>query len=58
MAMDERKYPRDPRMEEIIRNFEREREAARDLTRRHRDATRDAHERDRQVFIERRKNPR
>ena len=56
--MDERKYPRDPRMEEIIRNFEREREAARDLTRRHRDATRDAHQRDRQVFIERRKHPR
>ena len=45
-------------MEEIIRNFEREREASRDLTRRHRDTTRDAHRRDRQILIERRKHAR
>ena len=56
--MAERKYPRDPRLEEIIRAFERERQDARDLHRRHIDVTRDAHHRDRQIFIERRKHPR
>ncbi len=56
--MAERKYPRDARLDEIIRAFERERETAHDLHRRHSDSTRDAHERDQQVFIERRKHPR
>jgi len=56
--MAEREYPRDPRLEEIIRAFEREREAAHDLHRRHVDVTRDADHRDLQVFIERRKHPR
>ena len=56
--MAERKYERDPRTEEIIRAFEREREAARDLSRRHSTSTREAHARDRQVFIERRQKPR
>ena len=56
--MAERKYQRDPRTEELIRAFEREREAARDLNRRHADVVRDAHARDRQVFIERRRKPR
>ncbi len=56
--MAERKYPRDPRLEEIIRAFEREREASRDLQRRHTDLTRAAHHRDQQLFIERRQKPR
>ncbi len=58
LGMAERKYPRDARLDEIIRAFERERETAHDLHRRHSDSTRDAHERDQQVFIERRKHPR
>jgi hypothetical protein len=56
--MAERKQPRDPRTEEIIKAFDREREAARDLHRRHTDSTRDSHWRDRQAFIERRQKPR
>lgn len=56
--MAERKYPRDPRLEEIIRAFERECESAHDLHRRHSDSARDAHHRDQQVFIERRQKPR
>ena len=56
--MAERKHPRDPRTEEIIRAFERERETARDLNRHYRDVVRDSHERDRQVLIERRRKPR
>ena len=56
--MAERKHSRDPRTEEIIRAFERERDAARDLHRRHADSTRDARHRDQQVLIERRKHPR
>jgi hypothetical protein len=56
--MAERKSPRDPRLEEIIRAFEREREAAHDLHRRHTDLTRDSHHRDQQIFIERRQKPR
>ena len=56
--MAERKSSRDPRTEEIIRAFERERDAARDLQRRHTDVVRGARTRDRQVFIERRRKPR
>lgn len=56
--MAERKYPRDARLEEIIGAFEREREAAHDLHRRHTDLTRASHHRDQQVFIERRQKPR
>ena len=56
--MAERKHPRDSRTEEIIRAFERERDVARDLQRRHTDSTRDSHHRDQQLFIERRKHPR
>ncbi len=56
--MAERKYPRDARIEEIIRAFERERETAHDLHRRPTDRTRDSHQRDQQLFIERRQKPR
>ena len=56
--MAERKHPRDARLEEIIRAFEQEREAVHDLHRRHTNRTRDAHHRDQQLFIERRKLPR
>ena len=56
--MAERKHPRDPRLEEVIKAFEREREASRDLSRRHADVVRDSHSRDRQVFLERRRKPR
>ena len=55
--MAERKT-RDPRTEEIIKAFDRERQTAQDLHRRHIDQTRDAHFRERQIFIERRKQPR
>jgi hypothetical protein len=56
--MAERKNRRDPRTEEIIKAFDRERETAREFHRRHTDATRDSRWRDRQVFIERRQKPR
>ena len=55
---DKRRPPRDPRTEELIEAFERERDAARDLSRRHAENTRDSHDRDRQVIIERRRKPR
>ena len=56
--MAERKYPRDPRTEELIKAFERERETARDLSRRHSDGVRDSHARDQQILLERRRKPR
>ena len=46
------------RMEELIKAFERERSEAADLHRRHTEEMRRAHQRDRQVLIERRRNPR
>lgn len=50
--------PLNHRTEEIIKAFERERDTARELERRHDEETRDSHERDRQVLIERRRRPR
>jgi uncharacterized tellurite resistance protein B-like protein len=56
--MSEKKRIPDDQAEEIIKAFERERSEARDLSRRHSEATRDARRRDRQVLIERRRQPR
>jgi hypothetical protein len=46
------------RLEELIKALDRERSEANDLHRRHIEETRRAHERDRQVLIERRRFPR
>jgi len=56
--MDERKKPKDERTEEIIRNFERERSEARELSRLHDESVSDARRHDRQLLIERRRQPR
>jgi len=56
--MSERKPSNDERWEEVVKAFERERSKANDLSRRHSEATRDARRRDRQVLIERRRQPR
>lgn len=56
--MSEKKTSKDRRTEEIITAFERERSEARELIRRHAEAAKDARERDRQVLIERRRQPR
>lgn len=56
--MGEHKNSKDPRTEELLKAFERERDTARDLQRRHTEVTRESHERDRQVLIERRRKPR
>jgi len=54
--MSERKPPRNHRTDEIIKAFDREQSRARDLSRQHTEATQSSHERDRQVFIERRRH--
>ena len=56
--MDHSRKPRDSRTEEIIRAFEREQTEARELNRRHSESVKDAHLRDRQLLIERRRQPR
>jgi hypothetical protein len=56
--MGEPKNGKDPRTEELLKAFERERENARDLHRRHTERMRESQDRDRQVLIERRRTPR
>ena len=56
--MSERKPPKNHRPDEILKAFDRERSQARDLSRDHTERTRNAHDRDRQVLIERRRHPR
>ena len=56
--MGEKKVFPDPRTEELLKAFERERNAAHDLSRQHRDTIRESQNRDRQVLIERRRKPR
>jgi hypothetical protein len=46
------------RVAELIKAFDRERSEADDLHRRHTEETRRAHNRDRQVLVERRRQPR
>ena len=48
----------DPRTEELLKAFERERNAAHDLSRQHGETIRESQNRDRQVLIERRRKPR
>ena len=57
MSEKKRVFP-DPRTEELLKAFERERDAAHDLNRQHSETMREAQERDRQVLIERRRKPR
>jgi hypothetical protein len=56
--MQERKPPERGRTEELIAALEREQTKARDLSRRHTEDVRSSHHRDKQVLIERRRNPR
>jgi hypothetical protein len=56
--MEDRDSGNDARIEELIRAFERELDAARHLNQEHTDTTRDAWRRDLQVTIERRRTPR
>ena len=56
--MDHSKKPGDSRTEEIIRGFEREQSESRELNRRHSESVKDAHRHDRQLLIERRRQPR
>jgi hypothetical protein len=56
--MSDRKPSKNHRTEEILKAFDREQSEARDLSRQHTEVTRTSHDRDRQVLIERRRNPR
>ena len=56
--MEDRDSDNDVRVEEIIKAFERELDAARHLNQEHADTTRDAWRRDMQIVIERRRKPR
>ena len=56
--MDDRKDLFDPRIEELLKAFERVRCEVHELSRRHGERTRNSHRRDRQVLIERRRKPR
>jgi hypothetical protein len=59
--MGEQKPPpggKNGRNEEIIKAFDRERDVAQELNRRHTDTAKSSHWRDRQVLIERRRHPR
>ena len=56
--MEDRHSDDDVRIEEIIKAFERELDAARHLKQEHADTTRDAWRRDMQIVIERRRKPR
>jgi hypothetical protein len=53
---ERRSRDRNPR--EIIEAFDRERDQVRELNRRHAENVRNSHAGDRQVLIERRRNPR
>ena len=53
---DRRSRDRNP--QEVIDAFDRERNQARELNRRHEESVRNSHAGDRQVLIERRRNPR
>ena len=55
--MSERRS-RERKSEELIKAFDREREQARELSRRHEENVRRSHAADRQVLIERRRFPR
>jgi len=57
-VMSDRKPGRNYRADEIIKAFDRERSKARELSRRHAEISQTAHDRDRQVLIERRRTPR
>jgi hypothetical protein len=56
--MKESKPPERGRTEELIAALEREQSEARDLSRRHAEDVRSSHHRDKQVLIERRRQPR
>ena len=56
--MKDGKPPERGRTEELIAALERERSEARDLSRRHAEDVRSSHHRDKQVLIERRRQPR
>ena len=55
---DGERRSRDRKSEELIKAFDREREQARELSRRHEENVRGSHVADRQVLIERRRFPR
>ena len=57
MRNGERRSP-DRKPDEIIKAFDRERAASRELNRRHEESVRSSHAGDRQVLIERRRHPR
>ena len=54
--MGDRKSPRDSRPEDIIAAFDREREVARELNRRHTEHVRNTRADDRQIETERRRS--
>jgi hypothetical protein len=56
--MGESKKTNDEHPEDIIAAFDRERDQARELNRRHSEHTRTSRAHDRPVYIERRRNPR
>jgi hypothetical protein len=56
--MAEQKPPPGRLNEEIIKAFDRERDTAQELNRRHAESSKNSHRRDRQVLIERRRHPR
>ena len=56
--MKEPKPPDRARTEELIAALERVQSEARDLSRRHAEDVRNSHHRDKQILIERRRNPR
>ena len=55
---DGERRSRDRKSEELIKAFDRERDQARELNRRHEQNVRSSHAGDRQVLIERRRFPR
>ena len=55
---DGERRSRDRKSEELIKAFDRERDQARELNRRHAESVRNSHAGDRQVLIERRRFPR
>jgi hypothetical protein len=56
--MKDPKPPERARTEELIAALEREQSQARDLSRKHSEDVRSSHHRDKQVLIERRRQPR
>ena len=55
---DGERRSRDRKPAEVIKAFDRERAASRELNRRHEESVRNSHAGDRQVLIERRRHPR